>query len=107
MKSIKIPPFKNELNTKINLINVGSTERSDSANAMVSSENRTEFYKVPASSATIANNFPENSAGELKVSNLYGVHVIQVFTSLEGRIYTRSIKNYTQSGASWSAWNEK
>ena len=96
----------NELNTKINLINVESIERQGNANSMVSQSNSTAFYKINASSGTTANNFPVNSAGCLMVMNLYGVHVIQVFFPLSDRLFIRRIVNVPEAGSSWTAWKE-
>ena len=95
-----------QLNTKINLINVESIERQGNANSMVSQSNSTAFYKINASSGTTANNFPANSAGCLMVMNLYGVHVIQVFFPLSDRLFIRRIVNAPEAGSSWTAWKE-
>ena len=97
----------NELNTKINLINVESIERQGNANSMVSQSNSTAFYKINASSGTTANNFPVNSAGCLMVMNLYGIHVIQAYFAIGGSLHVRSIANAPEAGSSWTAWREK
>lgn len=96
----------NELNTNIGFINVESVERTGNANSMVSSSNRTAFYKISAASATTANNFPINSAGCLMVNNLYGTHVIQIYFSVACEVYIRSIVSASQTGSAWTAWKK-
>lgn len=95
-------------NTNINtVVNVESVERQGNANSMVTSSNRTAFYKISASSGTTANNFPVNSAGCLMVMNLYGIHIIQAYFALGGSLYVRSIVNAPEAGSSWTEWREK
>lgn len=93
-------------NTNIGFINVESVERTGNANSMVSSSNRTAFYKISAASATTSNNFPENNAGCLMVMNLYATHIIQVFFSVGNGVYIRSIVSALQTGSSWTAWKK-
>lgn len=98
------------LNTDLTNVNTESRERSgESANKIVANPNATAFFKINASSVTLANNFPvEPGPGCLIVFNLYGQHIIQVFFSMDLRIFVRSHANINDpsAGMSWRAWRE-